>query len=131
VPAATRPTKTDPAPKPAATDKPADKPATTDNADSNVVTGVVAALDPKHMMLSLTGADGKSHKYKVDKDASCFLVTPMTATKRGTREKIDAAPNGLADVTVGAKVSLSFSDATKKSVSMIKIVVPPGATKKK
>jgi hypothetical protein len=126
-PAAVRPTKTEPAPKPNPAkpdDKPSDKPATTGFADSLDVTGVVSALDPKRMMITLTTGDHKSQKYKVDKAASCFLVTPSTTGKGKQREKIAAAPNGLADVTVGANVSLSFADADKKLVSMIKIIQP-------
>ncbi len=123
-PAAVRQVKADPTPKP----NPADKPAATDNVDSLDVKGVVASLDPKHMMIGVTTEDGKTLKYKVDKAASCFVVTPSATGKGKQRERIDPHPHTLADVTVGANVSLSFSDDSKKLVSMIKIIQ---STKKK
>ncbi len=112
--------KTDPA-KP--TDK---KPVAEDPTASSDVRGIVAGVDLRKGMIAVIGSDGKTGKYKVAKTASYFLITPS-----GKRTKIDAAPHGLADAIPGADVTLSFADAEKKTVSMIKINVPPPAPKKK
>jgi len=122
--------KPDPAkPDPA---KPGDKAGASDAADSLEVQGVVAGVDLRHQMIAVTGSDGKVQRYHILKTASFFLSTPAVGNKGRSREKLDAAPNGLADATVGSSVTLTFDDAKKKAVSMIKITVAaPGTPSKK
>ncbi len=123
------PKKTPPA-KPDPT-KPDDKTAPIAAPNPLEVAGVVAGVDLRHQMIAVKVTDGKIERFHILKTASFFLSTPAAGKKGQSREKLADAPNGLADAAVGSNVTLTFDDAAKKAVSMVKITIATPATPSK
>lgn len=128
---AVRPTKTAPTTKPDPA-KPDDKTAPSAATNPLEVQGVVAGVDLRHQLIAVTVSDGKVQRFHILRTASFFLATPAPGKgkKGASREKLEAAPNGLADAAVGSNVTLTFDDATKRAVSMVKITVAAPTSKK-
>ncbi len=94
---------------------PVEKKSTTD------VRGTVAALDARKLQMTLT-VDGKPQKYTVTKSTNVFVQVKSDNKKK---PRFDVAEKGLAEITVGADLTVTVDSASGKDVvTMVKINMP-------